>query len=421
MSILAHGLRAAAGASSLTLSLFDYSYLESTSTSSFTLPSNEAGDLLVFVAQVDSLTDTTTPTGWTLAASSADGGIRKTNIIWYKIAESGDTSLDTNWQYIDAFCLCFRTNSPVDIFQHYDGASQTTTGDPTAQVVSSGSSTGTATLVVGAVFEAGTTNPAFSTFSPAADETITEGIDCSIAYKIYNEGDTPVDHTVDMNDLGNEMSLCSVYFEIGVRVPITEFDFITSTFSSTNASSYTFTDTNIGDADDNRNVVLALASRGDPSNKQINSISIGGITATKIIRSFTDNTFVEYWYAKVPTGTTATISVTMSGNVYRLGVAVYRVIAPSLTLYDSAQDSTGPFNLSVDTPDLSAAVIAIATGNVDATATWSGLTEDCDFKMDSNRIMTTASTFSESENTPLSVTCTFTSYDFLESTSIVLI
>lgn len=206
--------RAVANISSLILSLHDHTFLESTITSSFTLPSNQAGDLLVFVAQVDSLSALSVPTGWTLATTSSNGTIRKTNIIWYKIAESGDTSVGTDWQYMDAYCLCFRPSYPVDTFQHYSGNSETTTGNPTVQTVTSGSSNGTATLVIGAVFEAGTTDPAFSEFLPSPDETITEGIDSSIAYKIYNEDDTPVNHTVDMNDLGNENSLCSVYFEV---------------------------------------------------------------------------------------------------------------------------------------------------------------------------------------------------------------
>jgi len=185
-----------------------------------------------------------------------------------------------------------------------------------------------------------------------------------------------------------------------------EFDFIGFNFDSTDATSYTFSSEAIGSPKENRVIALCIGSRSAGSTT-VSSVTIGGVSATKQVeyRNLTSGTtLANIWTAEVPTGSTADIVVNFSGSVYRCGVGIYRIVGISSQVpYSSNGATANNVSINMNTPNVEAAVIAMCTTNADGSTTWTGLTEDCDFIMDGNRIMSTASDLSEIEETPKSI------------------
>ena len=197
-----------------------------------------------------------------------------------------------------------------------------------------------------------------------------------------------------------------------------EFDFIGFNFSSTDATSYTFSSEAIGSPAENRVIALCIGSRSANSTT-VSSITIGGVSATKQVeyRNLSNGTtLANIWTAEVPTGSTADIVVTFSGPVYRCGVGIYRIVGiQSQVPYSSNGATANNVSIDMNTPDAEAAVIAMCTTNADGSTTWTGLTEDCDFIMDGNRIMSTASDLSEIEETPKSISYNMSAEQFTVS------
>lgn len=89
--------------------------------------------------------------------------------------------------------------------------------------------------------------------------------------------------------------------------------YVTSRFSSSNSFSYNFTGTSIGTASDDRLVVVCAAINVLGTGSYfINTISIGGVTATMAVRSASD-TNCAIAYRLVPSGTTADILISLGG------------------------------------------------------------------------------------------------------------
>lgn len=96
----------------------------------------------------------------------------------------------------------------------------------------------------------------------------------------------------------------------------------TSTSSSTNnQSNYTFNNMSIGSADANRVIAVAIYAG---LNGTATSVTIGGVSATKVVG--VTGTVAEIWWASVPTGTTATVAISLSGSAGRCAVSAYRII-----------------------------------------------------------------------------------------------
>lgn len=165
-------------------------------------------------------------------------------------------------------------------------------------------------------------------------------------------------------------------------------------YSATNdASTYTFSNADIGAAASDRLVIVAVhAAFSGGTNRTITSATIGGISATiDYAGTNTDARGFTFLSAIVPTGTTATIVLNFSGNLLRLGIGVYR-----LTKYTSRvpRDTASSFrddnanNIS-DTINVygGGVVIGMSFSGDDANGgnvTWSGLTENYDGTIESS-------------------------------------
>lgn len=189
--------------------------LDATSTDSGTItyPGGiEAGDMIFLWhgAQDDFATPSdVTPSGFTNLTNQS-GTVTRFRID-RKFAvgtESGNLNVITADVWSEARMVIFR-RSPAGTQGNTAGSTQAqlTTGNPSAQTQDGSAQTPTI-VVMGFYMASSSVDP--RTFSPAADGEFGSG-QAYIKWKIYNEGDTIVSHSIDMNDEGTVNFLASLY------------------------------------------------------------------------------------------------------------------------------------------------------------------------------------------------------------------
>jgi len=147
---------------------------------------------------------------------------------------------------------------------------------------------------------------------------------------------------------------------------------------STNATSYTFSSQNLGAADADRQIVVAIAGRalGTPT---LSSVTVGGVSATINKTQYTDSggarSTAAIAIADVPTGTTGDVVLTYSAEMLRVGQALYSVTGANHTAYDTGGSSADNPSASLDIP---ADGYGFGTAFILGSATWTNLTEDYD-------------------------------------------
>jgi hypothetical protein len=113
--------------------------------------------------------------------------------------------------------------------------------------------------------------------------------------------------------------------------------------STTATGTYTFTSQNIGSADPSRISCVGIAAQAG-SGVVVSSVTIGGTSAAQVSGAPStggaSGSLTDIWCLAVPTGSTATIVVTMSVPITRLAIEVYSILGTSSAV------STGAHNLS---------------------------------------------------------------------------
>lgn len=210
--------RRASAPAAMTLSFVDSAIGgDSVAENDITIPAGAAiGDFAVLTQYTQTAANAGLPSGWTNAAyyTGASGRIR----IAYRVLLTGDPGLnfatDNNAANI---LMVFRPSVAIGSVTVGSAAAITTNANPSAQVVTS-SAAAAPVIVFGVVGSSG--DVGFSTFSPAADGTVTNprwvtgynSARSDAGYKIYNSA--PADVTIDKADDGNYNALASCYFEI---------------------------------------------------------------------------------------------------------------------------------------------------------------------------------------------------------------
>lgn len=142
---------------------------------------------------------------------------------------------------------------------------------------------------------------------------------------------------------------------------------------ATTQTTYTLTAFNIGAASADR-IVVAIIWTQTSAAQPINSVTIGGVTATNIVNlNAGESRGLSAWFAAVPTGTTADVVVTAAGNLNRCAVGVSTITGTTQTTYSSRSGSipdSGSTVNSITTP--AAGSITIPTGGVAIAAAWLG-------------------------------------------------
>lgn len=157
---------------------------------------------------------------------------------------------------------------------------------------------------------------------------------------------------------------------------------VTATSGSTaSLTTYSFAGLSIGTASADRYVIVGIESQAGGTTGVLNSSTIGGIAGATVVQMTNTSggfsSIVALVIAAVPTGTTATITVTFNVSNARCGVQVYAATgmdgsAATNTYTSKANDPTVSMNIS-------AGGSAIGASEALGTATWTGLTEDSDY------------------------------------------
>lgn len=161
-------------------------------------------------------------------------------------------------------------------------------------------------------------------------------------------------------------------------------DYVANYTSASDAATYTFTAADIGTADSDRTVVVAVASTrfANPATV-ISSVTVGGLSATELIQFNNtpgDTGVVGLYAIDIAAGTSADIIVTFSGSGSRCGIGVYRCTGISTTPNDTASTGASGGSESV-AATTGGAVIGVAHVAANAGFTWSGLTEMYDARI----------------------------------------
>jgi hypothetical protein len=148
--------------------------------------------------------------------------------------------------------------------------------------------------------------------------------------------------------------------------------------SATNAASYSFISQSIGIASSDRRVLVALASAGGGLLSGT-SLTIGGVSASLAFRATnSSNSFIEFWIASVPTGTTADIVASLSGTANRAAIAIWSTTGiQSATPIDTGSSTSNPLTDTV-AASTGGIVAAAAYTQAATSATWVGVTEKFD-------------------------------------------
>ena len=180
--------------------------------------------------------------------------------------------------------------------------------------------------------------------------------------------------------------------------------------SNAKPASVSFPGINIGTAFADRRVIATWGS--DVAGGTHNSCTIGGVTATKLIDAGSANTRSSIWIAAVPIGTTATLTLSMGGTPWGVGVDAYALTnlqsaTPVATTFDNT--TTAAMGNSALSPPAGSCVIAVRAGASSTSSwtwTWAGLTERSDRAAGANITLTSASADFAAAVSPLGITCT---------------
>lgn len=165
----------------------------------------------------------------------------------------------------------------------------------------------------------------------------------------------------------------------GVRLPPTKSYGETQSADSPPASaSFTMT---FGAAGGNRRVAVAIAYL---STTAINSVTIGGVTASQVDAAVSGSARSCIWVAEVPSGTSGNVAISghdgvSSGRAMAVSIySIYNLLSD--TARSHGNDASSPYSISLTTALNDVAIGCMATfvlGGA-ATHTWTNLTENVD-------------------------------------------
>ena len=140
------------------------------------------------------------------------------------------------------------------------------------------------------------------------------------------------------------------------------------------ANSFTVSGVNIGDASTSRSIIVCVGNdAGGGGWRNITGLTIGGVTATIDVTAHPQRLPTAIGRAAVPTGTTANITMSLSGVASALYIAIFRLDG-AVAVSDTAIGSTS----ATVTGATGGVIIASAAGDSAAGNTWTNLTEAWD-------------------------------------------
>lgn len=152
-----------------------------------------------------------------------------------------------------------------------------------------------------------------------------------------------------------------------------------------NRTSFTFNSVNIGQPGGSRVVVVLIYAQRGLSDGGVSSVTIAGVTASSARAQGTADTLgISIYYARVPSeATTGSISISFGAGKNNCTIGVYSLYNLSSATPSGTGSDTGGGTLSLDFGAGGGIAIAAVGSNDNITTTWSGLTENYDFTVES--------------------------------------
>lgn len=186
----------------------------------------------------------------------------------------------------------------------------------------------------------------------------------------------------------------------GGVVPAT-VSFTASAVDTTNLTVYTFSSQAIGTANSTRQVVVGVSS-----NETVSTVTIGGISATKILE-IGGSQRAGLWVADVPTGTTADVVVTFASGGARCAIGVWALYNAASSTDDTGSSTANPLTDTLNIPASGVAIgYAYTFNSPSRTFVWSGITEAFDEDVESTARSSGASDEFTTEQVGLTITAT---------------
>lgn len=179
--------------------------------------------------------------------------------------------------------------------------------------------------------------------------------------------------------------------------------------SATDLTTYTFADQNLDTAAPDRYIVATISGRSnDGGARTINSVTIGGVSATINVQTTDQGNVIGVAVASVPSGTTGDVVVEFSDTMTDAAVALYRVPGiTTTTATDTGTSTATPLTTNLDINAGGFAVAMAKSDNSSHTATWTNLTERFDQDDASTNSISGASDDFATAQTSLAITCTW--------------
>lgn len=143
-----------------------------------------------------------------------------------------------------------------------------------------------------------------------------------------------------------------------------------------------YTSIDIGAADTNRIVVVAVGSRMTTVNT-ITSVTIAGVSATlvsgtSVQQGVTNGSSGGIYQAAVPTGTTCTVTIVYGGAAARTGIAAYRLVTgtPTATSSDNKASASPIADGTLTIPSGGKGIAFLFEASGAAAPSWANATQD---------------------------------------------
>jgi len=158
-------------------------------------------------------------------------------------------------------------------------------------------------------------------------------------------------------------------------------DYVTSTNSTSDLSTYTFSGVSLGSTGSNRQIIVGISASVGTAGRTISSVTVAGVSATSLVflnSGFGDSRISSIWIANVPTGTSGDIVVTFSASMGRCGITVYagRNLTSNTPQATNTSGTSSPLTLSLTGTTAGFIVAQAMTQNASETFTWTGLTRN---------------------------------------------
>lgn len=149
--------------------------------------------------------------------------------------------------------------------------------------------------------------------------------------------------------------------------------YITSGGSTSDLTTYTFSGISFGNENPTREIFFAF-NWSSTTARTVSSVTIGGVTATLTTNYSAATSGCRIAFARVPTGTTGDVVVTMSAQCIRLAYGLYRVVNRTNrgqnendSFGDGVSSQSSPLTNSSVTVPAKGFAIGVAGVNVDNT------------------------------------------------------